>query len=262
MNQNAITREIRKLTHGERFDAYASRTDGAMLALALAFLVIWTLTSVAEEQIPHKIGLLLGSLNFVIWVIFAADLVIRVVTSKHSWGYVLKHPIDVLAVAIPMLRPLKILTIFTTGGKLMSASRAFKTSQAVVVSAVLLIWVGGVASYNAEHDAAGAQIVTFGNALWYSLVTVTTVGYGDYAPVTLQGRLVAAALMVVGISLLGVVTASVAAWFVRLTSAEQDRKDKASVAKNEREIKKLHAKVDELQAKIDLLVERSGPRDK
>ncbi len=262
MSNKSIAQEIRKLTRGERYDAYAARTDGLMVVLALVFLVIWTVTSVALDALPHRLGLSLGSLNYAIWIAFAVDLGIRAVLSEKSWKYLATHPLDVLAVIFPVLRPLKILTVFTTGGRMMSSSRVFKTSQAVVASAVLLIWVGGVASYNAEHATPGAQITSFGDALWYSLVTVTTVGYGDYAPITVQGRIISAALMIVGISLLGVVTASVAAWFVRLTSVDKDKKDKASIAKNEREIKKLHGKVDELQAKIDVLVERTRPGGK
>ena len=57
-----------------------------------------------------------------------------------------------------------------------------------------------------------------------------------------------------GISLIGVVTASVAAWFVRLTTAESDERDEASAAKNEHEIGRLHGKIDALEAKIDRLL--------
>jgi voltage-gated potassium channel len=63
---------------------------------------------------------------------------------------------------------------------------------------------------------------TFPDALWWAATTVTTVGYGDRYPVTAVGRLVATGLMVVGIALLGVITASVAAWFVRNIQAARE----------------------------------------
>jgi voltage-gated potassium channel len=66
-----------------------------------------------------------------------------------------------------------------------------------------------------EYNAAGATITTFRYALWWAIVTTTTVGYGDYTPVTLAGRVIATGVMIVGVGLIGTVSATVAAWFVR-----------------------------------------------
>jgi voltage-gated potassium channel len=65
-----------------------------------------------------------------------------------------------------------------------------------------------------EKDAPGSNIRTAEDALWWSYVTITTVGYGDRYPVTSEGRLIAAALMTVGVGLFGMFTAYVASWFV------------------------------------------------
>ena len=242
---------------GARFDAYADRADPVMLILALGFLVFWSVTSIGVD-LPSMLVSVLHNLNRVIWVVFAVDLVVRVAIAERRLRFLWTHPADVLAVAVPMLRPLKILTVFTSGSRLVTSRGALRTGQAVIVSAVLLIYIGAVAILNAERGADGAQITGFADALWWALVTVTTVGYGDFAPVTGEGRVIAAALMVIGIALLGIVTASVAAWFVQLTSAAKDQREEASIAKNEREIKRLHKKIDGLEAKIDALLERRG----
>jgi voltage-gated potassium channel len=84
----------------------------------------------------------------------------------------------------------------------------------VAASVVLVGFVASLAVLDAERDAPEASITTFGDAVWWTLTTISTVGYGDRYPVTVEGRLVAATLMVAGIALLGVVTASIAAWFV------------------------------------------------
>ena len=63
-----------------------------------------------------------------------------------------------------------------------------------------------------EREVEHANIRTAGDALWWSLVTITTVGYGDHYPVTTPGRLVAAWLMIVGIGVMGTVTGVVASW--------------------------------------------------
>ena len=69
--------------------------------------------------------------------------------------------------------------------------------------------------WRVEHDAPGATITTFRDAMWWAVVTTTTVGYGDYTPVTAAGRSIATAVMIVGVGLIGTVSASVASWFVR-----------------------------------------------
>lgn len=79
---------------------------------------------------------------------------------------------------------------------------------------MIVIFVGAVGMLDVERTAPGANIHNFGDALWWALVTVTTVGYGDTYPVTTDGRLIAAAVMVTGIAVLGVVTATVATWFI------------------------------------------------
>ena len=72
----------------------------------------------------------------------------------------------------------------------------------------MLVCSGLVLSF--EAHAKGANIHTFGQALWWAMVTLTTVGYGDKYPITPGGQGVAVILMLVGIGLLGVLTASVA----------------------------------------------------
>ena len=69
---------------------------------------------------------------------------------------------------------------------------------------------------------AGGSILTGADALWWSLVTVTSVGYGDMVPVTPEGRLVATALMTIGVMLFGTMTAWLAAWFVKPGDEAQD----------------------------------------
>ena len=84
----------------------------------------------------------------------------------------------------------------------------------MIGTAVLSIGLGAVTVLDVERGDSDANITTFGDALWWAATTVTTVGYGDRYPVTLEGRLIAFALMLVGISVVGVVTASVAAWLI------------------------------------------------
>ena len=252
--------DVRQLTSGQKYDAYEKRFDRLMLVLASLFLVIWSVESLDATLSPG-----LGDALFIgrtaIWVCFGIDLVARIVLTKNSWRFILKHPLDVLAVVIPPLRPLKILTVFTTGTRMVTRAGLVKTGQAVVASAALLIWVGAVAEFNYENKAAGAVITQFRDALWWSVTTMTTAGDGNFYPVTLGGRVVAGGLMFSGIALLGVVTASVAAWFVRLTSAESEDKALRVERRQATDEHRVAARMDALEAKIDRLLDREeGPR--
>jgi voltage-gated potassium channel len=66
---------------------------------------------------------------------------------------------------------------------------------------VLIIFFGGIAMYLAEHGHRGANITNLGDAFWWTIVTITTVGYGEYYPVTISGRIIAVFIMLSGIGL-------------------------------------------------------------
>jgi voltage-gated potassium channel len=106
----------------------------------------------------------------------------------------------------------------------------------VVTGTGLVMFVASLAALDAERGHPDANIVTFKDAVWWSFATITTVGYGDHYPVTDAGRLIAAALMVCGIGLLGVVTGWLASWLIdRVSDAEEEaqtatRRDVADLA--------------------------------
>lgn len=102
---------------------------------------------------------------------------------------------------------------------------------------VSLVAVVGAATLTlAVEDGGGGSIDSFGDALWWAVTTVTTVGYGDTFPVTAAGRGVAALLMFTGIALFGVLTANVAAFFV-----EHNQQDDPVIAKLDEVLRRLAA---------------------
>nr|BFF12177.1 hypothetical protein GCM10025699_34800 [Microbacterium flavescens] len=131
-----------------------------------------------------------------------------------------------------MLRPLRILRLVTMLSVLQrTAGTAIRGRIAIYVgtASALLIFVAALAVLDSERGHAGASIETFGDALWWSFVTVTTVGYGDYTPVTAVGRLIAVGLMIGGIALLGIVAATLASWIVERVAERDAEMESAAV---------------------------------
>lgn len=118
----------------------------------------------------------------------------------------------------------------------------------VSLMSIGLLLLGAVAMLHAERGMRGANVQTFGDALWWAATTVTTVGYGDRYPTTTTGRLVGAGLMLVGVALIGVVTASVAAWFLERLRNVQEVEERTAVTLEEvlEELRSLRAQVAEL----------------
>ena len=195
-----------------RLDAYERRTALVMVLLAIGYLVLYSFYVLDQTLTSQGLNRLDLAMN-VIWVVFIVDLTLRAILAPKHIAYLVHHPLDVIAVAVPAFRVLRVLRVLTAGQWLISRGsrlRIGRTATAVVFAVVFLTYLSSLAVLNAERGAKGADIESFGDAVWWSLVTMATVGYGDYVPVTTNGRVVAVGLMVVGISLLGLVGASVA----------------------------------------------------
>lgn len=233
-----------------RLQRYETKTSTAMVILAFAYLILYAV-EVLAPALPGPVTAVVLGLSDAIWVIFVVDLVIRVALAHRRLRYLLRHPLDVLAVAVPMFRFLRILRVITAGQWLVSRGKHLavgRTAAAVAVAVSFLAVVGGLAILDAERDAPDALIRNFGDALWWAFTTMSTVGYGDVYPVTTGGRMVAVAMMIVGVSLLGIVSATLAAGFLAQTQVVPDPAEAA-----------LLNKVDHLERQVAELVRLLTP---
>lgn len=228
-----------------RLEQWENRTRSTLMALALIFLLVYALPIVAPRA-PAAVREACEGLQYVIWLIFAGDYVIRLVIAKRKWHFVRHNLIDLAAVTLPALRPLRLVAalalIQQQGGERLRGHVA----TYVTVGIVLVVTISGLAVLEAERQVAGSNITTWQDALWWALVTVTTVGYGDFFPVTMQGRLFALGLMLCGIALLGIVTASLSSWFLEKV-ADTTEKSQAATA---RDIATLAVTIDHLREEI------------
>jgi voltage-gated potassium channel len=186
-----------------------------------------------------------GVVSSAVWALFAADYAWRLWRSEDRRRFVWTHPFDLLLLALPALRPLRLvrlLTVLQVLSRSGGSSLRGRVGVYVATATSLVGFCAALAVLEAERPAPGANITTFPDACWWVLTTITTVGYGDHYPVTLTGRLVAIALMLAGIALLGVVTASLASWLIERVSEEQEESSavtRADVAALAREVRQL-----------------------
>ena len=183
---------------------------------------------------------------------------VRLVAADHRFRWAWHHAFDAAVLLLPALRPLQLVLLVKVLNRSASQGLRGRVGLYVGFGSGIVAYVAALAALQAERYAEGASITSFGDAMWWALTTMTTVGYGDTYPVTTGGRVVGALLMVTGVALLGVVTATLASWLVeRVTDADDAEDERREAAERE----ELRAEIAALRAQVELLVERSTPRE-
>jgi voltage-gated potassium channel len=185
------------------------------LMAALAVISVAVLAIDAPWVVP---------VNLAVYVIFVGDYVVRLVTAEDRGAFVRRNLLDLIAI-IPAdffrLARVARLARFARAGSLFW--RTSGTARALLaengLGTVLLVSGGIVLSGATAAWLIDPVFATFGDALWWAVVTSTTVGYGDLAPSTTTSRAVATVIMFVGIGTVGMLTASIATYFSGRRSA-------------------------------------------
>lgn len=230
------------------YEAAQKYLDVPMTLLAVVLGIILCVQFFGNPS--DSLNATLEAMSWLIWAAFVVEYLLLLWLAPDRRQMVRTHKLDLFLIIVPFLRPLRILRLlravagfavgFNTARRVMSR----RGMQWVVVAVLLIIITGAVLTMIAERQDPGAAITSFGTALWWAVVTSTTVGYGDVAPITPAGRAIAVVLMIVGIAVLSVLTANIASLFV-----EQDVQD---------ENDQLKAELAAMHKKLDLLLENSG----
>jgi voltage-gated potassium channel len=200
-------------------------TEWPLMIGAIVFLAAYAVP-VLDPDLPAPLLELCHWLSWITWGIFAVDIVVRLALSDQRMRYLSRHWYDVLVLALPLLRPLRLLRLIPLLSVLNRRARVTLRGRVAVYiagGASLLAFCAALAVLDAERSSPDANITDFGDAIWWAVTTMTTVGYGDRFPVTAVGRLVAFGLMIGGIALLGTVTATLASWLVETVAAERSK---------------------------------------
>lgn len=210
-------------------DRWRQLTHWPLIVASLVFIVVYSWQVIADLQ--GEAYLAAQVIVMITWVLFVVDYIVRLSLARHRGTWFRTHLFDFAVVALPALKPLRLLRAFTLVPVLhRTAGTALRSRIAIygAGAAAILIWICALAVLAAERPAPGANILTFGDAVWWSFVTITSVGYGDYFPVTTWGRTVAVLLMCSGVAVVGVVTATLASWVIERAAMGHDDDEPAT----------------------------------
>ncbi|WP_314507532.1 ion channel [uncultured Microbacterium sp.] len=231
--------------YGPRIARWDKAAEWPLTIAAILFLTAYATQIIARPD--GMINLACEVLLAATWSLFVVDYVVRLVITENRWRWFYRHLLDLAIVVLPMLRPLRLmrfLTVLALIGRNTGNMLRGRVVIYTVGATVLTVFIASLAVLDAENGIG--DIDTFSDALWWAFVTITTVGYGDFYPVTLTGRVVAVGLMIGGLALIGVVTATLASWIVERV-ADQTKK---TANATETQVEQLRDEIVELKAMV------------
>lgn len=246
--------------------------DAVMCILALC-VVITLLADTYLEPTDHlRDGM--DWFDGFVWLVFTLDYVIRFLAAEDRFSFVRHNIVDLLAI-LPFhvlfqgMRAARLARLL-----LMLRAFAYLNRAYLRVSTVLksndfdhVLWFTFCVIFIGAMSISAIDDMSIGDALWWSFVTTTTVGYGDIAPSSLGGRLVAMFLMLVGIGFLSTLTGTISTFFIKKTSRSvefADEEIKLAITSLERFAELSEPDLDEMHAMLIQLKRRQqqGQADK
>lgn len=199
--------------------------------IVMLFLCIYVLVALFVDTIlvlPSETSLLLRRVDNIVCLFFIGDFVLNLMTAKSKLGYLKWGWIDLIssipniqmlrwgrfAQLIRILRILRGIRSIKLIVRFLFANRAKGTFASVSMISFFIVVFSSIAILNCE-TSPDSNIKTASDALWWSFVTITTVGYGDLYPTTSLGRIIASVLIMAGVGLFGTFTAYVASFFMQ-----------------------------------------------
>lgn len=211
--------EPRQPAQSSRFriniEKYERHSAAPLAVLALAFIALWSFQVLVHLDAATweltEAGIL------VIWFFFGVDYLVRFGAATNKWHFVRNNLIELAALLLPAFRALRVFRVLVALGILTRVAQSVRGQVNLYLAVVLpmLVYAGSLGVYEAEHNAVGATIRNFDDAVWWSVVTVFTVGYGDLYPITLEGRLIAVVMMLAGFALVSIVVINLAGYMLK-----------------------------------------------
>lgn len=206
-------RDARRAQLRARWEA---ATRWPLIVLSLGFLVGYSMLAISTDRSRDE-QLLIISVMGVAWLAFIIDPIVRLILTARPEraAYAKKHRVDLFSAVLPILRPFGLLKyLHSTPGFIGNGGSALRSRLIATAAAyaAMFVYVIAITVLQVERPADGATILTFGEAIWWAFVTLATVGYGDYVPVTGLGRGLAVVLMAGGVVIIGTASAIVVSY--------------------------------------------------
>ena len=217
-----------------KLEQFEERTQLLLVLSALVPIVVAFSRATTDSGISIAV-------NVVAWIVFVVDLVVHMRYIRHY----LRTGTGVFDLVVVILTAPWFLIPGLEGTQLLQLARLARLLRIIAVSpgakrvaqqlgqggifAVGLLLFSSWAAYIAEHPT-NPGFATFGNALWWGIVTLTTVGYGDIVPETTTGRVAGVFLMITGVATLGIISGTLASFFKSARAAEDSAADTAASA--------------------------------
>jgi len=187
-------------------------TTVPLIVLSLVFLVGYSVLILDDEVYTRGFDAVVLIILLVIWIMFIVDYFTRLALSTHKKTFFKRNIIDLISLLIPFTRPF-LLLMYLSRLKFFRGKKGTSVRARLIVYAgffaILFIYVLSLAVYASERNAPGATITDYGDSVWWAIVTITTVGYGDMVPITVMGRIYASILMLGGVVIVGAATGTV-----------------------------------------------------
>jgi voltage-gated potassium channel len=228
-----------------RSEAIQKRFEWPVIVAALLTI---PLVLIQESRLPEPWPTIGSVLNWITWLVFAAEVVVMLWVAPRKWVWARSHLLDILVTVLTppfapaawqagrvyrVVRLLRLLRVFSLRRML-----SFDGVKLAALTAVSTVIIGGIAVANIESTAK--EPWTAWDGIWWAVTTVTTVGYGGLEPHTDSGRIIASAIMIVGIGFVALFTAFIADRFV----ATQRETEKQILT----ELREIREKLERLEA--------------
>lgn len=212
-----------ELQREAKLEAYRMRADPTIAIVCAFYFVLLLIPRVAMTSMESRTTVTI--LDVVFWLILTADIAYRVKLATNRRLRIMRLAMLFLLLLGPLVffqisestRDIVRVALITVAGlRAINSVRYFFRLRSIlyILSAVLLITVAfGAMMTVVENDDANANIRSLGDGLWWSVSTISTVGYGDKYPVTNSGRMIATALIAFGVAMFSILTATLASAF-------------------------------------------------
>ena len=242
-----------------RFSGPAPIDMAMMLLSLLSVIVVLVLTFGQTDSETHRLLLFIDTF---ICIIFLIKFFIGLIRSPEKLHYLKNHWIDFVA-SIPAIEALRFARIFQILRvvRLIRMSRSFllpllrqrkqATLASLLVAMVTILTFSSILMLIVESGTEGANIQTAEQAIWWALVTISTVGYGDYYPVSTAGHIVGSVVIVSGVSFFGVISGYMASVFVAPDETERNQQQAEHKAEIRTELEQALIRMEENQAKME-----------